>query len=451
MVVNDLDNMTGDNTPDCGAVQEDASRSPVETTEGGRDPRVLSSGTVRRNMALNIMMDSIFVMGFAELSLALQPLLVYLKASNSLIGLATGTLAFGLPGIVASPWITRRFRYKKWYMFVVHIPYLGVLGLLGLGVIFSSRLHIADPTLLRYAIIMMIANSFFAGFVSIPHQEFVAACIPMSHRGRLTGFSLTIGRGLSLVSLAIAGVILLKMPKPMAYGWLFLMTWGIAQSGYIAALFAKERPTPIEKTPSAWSRSMLRVALQDKPFMRCVVLMGLTWILFVPFQTFLNVYGLNVLKMIPAKIALAGMVMSVTTIAGASGIGIFIDTFSPKRAIPFFMLLAFLALASPLVVRNEYGVYIGSAFLSLFLAGILAAFNALIYGIPKPENRAGNFAVQLIFFYAAGSIGPLLVGKLCDLLPYQTVFVLFAGLALLFFPISRWFLSILSDDAKAYS
>ena len=429
-------------------VEQDGS---VGIAEPASDDTGLSTSDIKRNMVYIIMLDAIFTTGAADLMLALQPLLVFLKASNTMIGLVTGANWAGLLGVFLSPWITRRFRYKKWYMFFVHIPYIAAIGVSGLGVLYSKRLGMDNPELLQFMLIIFLAHWFFAGFVSLPHQEYVAACIPMKYRGRYTGFSFSIGGILSIAASALGGIILLRAEKPLGFGYVLLLSWAIMQFGYIFALFAKERPTPVEHSPIPWSANMLKAAWNDKPFMRFLFFNMLIGVLIMPVYQFVAIYGFKTLHMIPATAAVMQVVGQATRIIASSPLGWLTDRFTPKRMLPYWMLMAFISLLPVILLRNQYGVYICGGLATVFGVGWISSFNALMYGLPKPEDRAGHFTLLLITIYITASAGAILFGVLSDMMPFRTVFMLCAALALALFPMARWVANSLSADEKSYS
>lgn len=228
----------------------------------------------------------------ADLALASGPLFVFLNASNTIIGLTQSLMFLTLIGVFLSPFISVKLRIKKWYLMFSHVPYLGAWGAIGIALILSTKLGLSNSWLLGFVVAMSAANWFFAGFVTLAHNEYVAACMPMSHRGRLAGYSYTAGGAAGTISAAIGGIILLRVAKPMSFGYLYLMMWLICQSGYILALFGRERPTPIEKAPKPWSRAMLRAAWQDKPYLKMLALYAVYNMTFVPLLTvFLPIYG----------------------------------------------------------------------------------------------------------------------------------------------------------------
>jgi hypothetical protein len=243
------------------------------------------------NLAFLILLNASYWSGWAELQLALQPLLVYLKANNLMIGIITGAPFMGLIGIVMSPWITRHFKYKKKYLFSTNIPYLGMLALIAGAAILMNYLHISHQRLLYTIFFLVMAHWFFAGFVALPCQEFISACLPSSYMGRLIGYSFSIGGSAAIVTAAIGGWILLKVSPPASFGYVILIAWVIMQGGYVSALFAKEIPTPIENSPKPWSKAMLVAAWNDRPFMRFLLLYFLYYSLIMPVFIFINIYN----------------------------------------------------------------------------------------------------------------------------------------------------------------
>jgi MFS family permease len=423
-----------------------------ESRCASRQEQVMSSRDLRHNMVVNIALDAIFTLGLSDLAVAVSPMWVFLGASNTLVGLVALTGLFGLIGVFASPWITARFTYKKWYMFVTHIPYIGTWLITGIVLLCARRLGLPNAQLLAIVVVLTAANGFFGGFVSLPHQEYVAACIPMSHRGRYLGYSWAIGGAMSMVSVVIAGVVLLRIERPMAFGWLYLMGWAFCQGGYICALFARERPTPVEKSPRPWTRTMLSTVWRNKPYIRVLGIWALYNTLFASvYGTYMALYGFRDLKMIAATSAVIGGINQVVRVTMSSVTGHITDKFSPKRVLPLAMVMAIPAMLSLLLIRNQYGVYIATGISAL--GGLLActAFTPLLYGLPTPENRAGHFTIQLLLSYITSGIGPVLMGILCDALSYRVTFAITAIGALVLYVVTKRALSDLSTDARVYS
>lgn len=411
----------------------------------------LSKADIKHNIIVMLLIDCLFTLGTEEMSRASGPLYKYLNASNTMVGLIAASQITSLLGIFLSPFISRRFPYKKVYVLITHIPYLLPWGLIGFGLILSKHFGVSKQWLLNYVLIMNCMTGLFAGFVSLPHNEYVAACIPMSHRGRLNGFSNATGAIVSMIGTGIAGYVLLVLPEPTSYGWMYIMTWAICQGGYIIALFARERRTPVERTPKPWSKKMILTAVKDGPYMRVIGLYFVYSVFFLTVMTFVNLYGFKELGMIPAAAAGLGFAQKIATLSTCALVGLWVDRISPKRALsilPLGLVVMFL----PLIFwHSQYAVYMAVALWAIPNVGFAASFNCLISGIPKPENRAGHFTFQILAGNVAISLGSITNGFLFDKLNYRPMFALLAVLALALVPVSRVLLAPLSEKAEDYS
>ena len=144
-------------------------------------------------MSCCILMDCMWTVGWqGGVSLALVESLAYLEASGTQTGLIYGSSLISLVGIFLTPFITRLFPYKKWYFFITNIPYLLPLGLIGAMVLVSGKLNLSSAAMLSFMLVSMLAHWFFGGFLGIPKREFIAACVPATHRGRLMDLFLAI-------------------------------------------------------------------------------------------------------------------------------------------------------------------------------------------------------------------------------------------------------------------
>lgn len=415
----------------------------------GRASR-LSEADVKHNVKVNVFLDAIYCFGAADFALASGPLYVYLGASNTLIGAINSLAILALLGVLLSPYITRRFPYKKKYLFVVHLPYIGAYGLIGLGVLLSGMLGWSNEQLLHFVIAMMVVNFLASGFVTLPHQEFLAACIPMSYRGRYTGFSQSLGSVGGIVSAAVGGLVLLYFAKPMSFGVLFVMVWFFCQVGYILCLFAREPRTPVEESPPPYTRGMFSALWRDGKYLRVLGLNFLFFALINPAFAFVPIYGYKELGMEPATAAVIVLVQQVVRVVLSSHIGIFTDRLSAKKMLPLWLVAAALSFVPLFLLPNAYGVYASSALSALCLVGVNASFNALIYGLPSPENRSGHFTAQIVLRNLSEFVGMLSLGVLCDVLGFTRVFSGWIVLSLGFFLFARRLLRPLSSEARDY-
>lgn len=393
--------------------------APETGTKNSEIP-ALSERDIRRNMIFVILLDAISGMGTTDIGIAMAPMWIYLGASNSLIGFTQSLGFVGLISVALIPFLSRRFRYKKWLLFGAQIPYVGVWGLIGLALIFGPGIGMDKSSILKFCIILSVMQMFLGGFTGVPHQEYVAACIPMSHRGRFTGYSWAIGAVLGL-GVAYAGKIMLdQLQKPASIGMLFIISWFICQFGYVFALFGKERPVPTEDVPTPWSRKMLAAAWHDKEYMWVIVI----WDLFLAFYwpalfTFMPIYGIRNLGMAFSLSAVFMIIRSIISIVGAPSIGYLTDRFSAKRMFIFWTIVASINFVPLIALRNSIGVYIAMVGGAIVVTGLTTAGNTLMYGLPKSKDRTGHYSIQQLMQSVCSTFGPLLVGRMCDIsFPY---------------------------------
>lgn len=411
----------------------------------------LPRSAVKKNICCCVLLSTMWTTGYADFQLILQPLLVYLKCSNTMIGVISGASVVALFGTFMSPWISRLFPRKKWYLFISNIPYLLPIGIMGTVLVFLPQFGIQPKSLQVIILVMIIAHQFFCGFVALPSQEYTAACIPPEYRGRYLGISATTSSIFSTFSSAVGGYVLLSCAKPMSFGYLCILTWLICQLGYFIALMAKEIPVPVENVPKAWSSQMLKVVWENKPYTRVISFYTIAWLFFWPAYTFVPVYGFQELKMDASTSAVMQIVGLVARISFAALGGYLVDRFGPKRIFSFWSMGHILALLPVIFLHNQYGVYATIAIQQIFWAIWGTALMVLFSGLPKPEHRAGYYTIQLMIFAMAGPLGSIGMGRVLDIVSYRNVFTYSALGAVAIYPLGKWAASILSADPKAYS
>ena len=408
----------------------------------------LSPREVRRNFACLVWMGSVFAMGWSEVVVVLQPLLVHYGASNTQIGIVQGVLIATLPGMFLSPWITRRFRHKKIYLFVTDSFYLLPVGLVGAAV-WAGGLG-GPATMVAFIVWMMLAGQIAAGFGGLPNQEFFTACIPMRLRGRLAGVSAGLDGLLGLGAAGIAAWVLVALPKPQAYGALLVLAWLLCQLADAAVLLAREPPTPVEASPAPWSKAMWQAFFRDRKFLRVALAVGLISPLLGQLAVFSSVFAFRELGFKAQMAAWLGMTAAGTRLALSPAAGWLTDAWGARRALLLWTALVgcgFLLLA---LVPASVSVFVAVALAAVAGSGFAGAMNALTSGIPRPEHRAGHFTLLGFCMIAANSAGPLLVGWLFDLLSYQAGFAVLAGVTAAVLTISAWLLRGLSVRPEDY-
>ena len=445
--------------------------------ENGSSPAAanpsLTSSDIRHNMGILIGIDALFTTGLMPVIVAFTPMFIYFGATPKHMGWIQALGMCGLLGQIVSPFISVHFKYKKWYLFLSNVPYIAVWGLMGLGVIFAQTIGVEHRIVLAYLFLLNALGSLFGGFVPLPHQEYTATTIPMSHRGRYSLWAQGIGSVVSIGSTLMSRYILGHLHEPQSFGTLFVLAWLICQGGYVLCLFGRERPTPIENAPTPWSVGMLRALWRDKPFLRLMAVNSVFYIFFTPvLMTFISnfVFDKDGLEM-PAKISADLMLLAnVLRICLAGPMGWLTDKLHPKRMLPIYALATGLAMLPLLLLRDRtafdigfgwfsyqtswamIGVFISSGLGSLIIMGLGGAFLGLICGIPKPENRAGHYTIQMIQQTVCFSLGNLVMGYLClpGWLGFRTTFFAIAILSAVSIPIIMALMTGLSANAADY-
>lgn len=419
-------------------MEMEASPEPDAIEDTDRRTEGLTRDDIRHNMRCCIALDAVWTTGWQDFQVALGPLLVYLGASNTEIGSVLGLTVLTLFGYFLSPWISRRFVLKKRYFLVVNVPYILPLGLIGLILLVAPRFAWSKHSLLLFVVGMVMTHKVFEGFVGLPAQEYIAACIPMTHRGRYSGLSNSIGSLISIGSTLIGGLILKQLAPPGSFGWLMVLTWVICQGCFVFAALAREKPHRLENAPAPWSRAMLEAAWNDKVWLRLLLASSLFTALFGFATTYVPYYAWKTLQMpreSSAWFQITGLVMR--TISFGFG-GYLVDRLGAKRVLMVTPLATLLALVPPLLLRNEVSIYLSTGIGALTSGVTAIAATVAMFSLPKAENRAGHYTLQLMIQNVANGVGPLLAGVLCDRFDYLPTFALAAFGSLLFIPVYGW-------------
>ena len=383
---------------------------------------------VRRNFACLVWMGSVFAMGWAEVTTVLQPLLVHYGASNAQVGIVQGVLIATLPGMFLSPWITRKFRRKKIYLYVADTLYLLPLGIVGAAV--WAGISTNGTAMVAFIIAMMCAGQIAAGFGGLPSQEFFAACIPMRLRGRLAGVTSAVAGLLGMVGAGFAAWVLVALPKPQGFGALLVLAWLMCQIADTAILFAKEPPTPVERSPAPWGKSMWLAFLKDSKFLRLTLAICLISPLVGQLAIFATVFAFRELKFAPQMAAWLTMSTSIARVVLSPGAGWLTDRWGARNSLIFWPALSAITFFPLAIFPDVVTVFTATALAAVAWSGFSGAMNALTCGIPAPENRAGHFTLLGFCMIAVNSVGPVLVGMMFDAVPYRPGFAILGGAAL---------------------
>ena len=407
-----------------------------------------SKKDIRHNMIVMVMIITVFELGWDDFHMALQPFMAHLKMSNLMIGLVSGATIMTIPGLLVSPFISRKLRQKKVYAFAANSIYLLMIGLLGICVVFADKLNLTRESIITITIVLMLTHHFLAGFVALPVQEFVAGCIPMSFRGRYNGISHTTGSIAGLATTALGGWILATQIKPMSYGYLFLITWVVCSLSWTAALFAREKETDIKKVPLAWSKEMLSSVLQNKPFVRMSIVAFICGALFNGGGSFIQQYAYRELQLPDYNAAIFQTITLVGRLLVSFPAGFLIDRFGPKRFYPYWGIITAIGLSFPIFLQNKWGIYLFMLNQVLFMGVFMMARSILHVSLPKPEHRAGTYTISMLLGYTGMFLDKIIGGLLSDHFGYRMTFIICAIGALIATPAYIWVARSLRDDRK---
>ncbi|MFA7344465.1 MAG: MFS transporter [Terrimicrobiaceae bacterium] len=388
----------------------------------------LSPRDVRRNFACLVWMGSIFAMGSAEVMVVLQPLLVHYGATNAQVGIVQGVLIAMFPGMFLSPWITRKFRHKKFYLYVADTFYLLPTGIVGVAV--WAGVSNSGAVMVAFIIWMMCAGQVAAGFGGLPNQEFFAACIPMRLRGRLAGLTSGVGGLLGIAGGGFAAWVLVALPKPQGFGALLVLAWLLCQIADTAILFAKEPPTPVERSPIPWGKAMWMAFLRDSKFLRLTLAICLISPLVGQLSIFATVFAFRELKFEAQMAAYLAMSASIARLTLSPAAGWLTDRWGARNSLLLWPALSAATFFPLAMFPGVVTVFAATTMASVAWSGFSGAMNALTSGIPKPENRAGHFTLLGFCMVATNSAGPVLVGRMFDVVAYRPGFVILGAAAL---------------------
>lgn len=394
---------------------------------------------VRRNFACLIWMGSVFAMGWAEVMVVLQPLLVHYEASNTEIGIVQGVLVATLPGMLLSPWITRWFPRKKIYVYVADTLYLLPVGIIG-AVVWSGVIE-SKTAMVAFITWMMLAGQIAAGFGGLPNQEFFTACIPMRLRGRLAGFSAGLGGLLGLGATGIAAWVLGVLPKPEAFGALLVLAWLLCQMADTAVLFAKEPPTPVELSPRPWGRAMWKAFLDDSRFLKVTLAVCLISPVFGQLAVFASTFAFRDLRFEAQMAAWLGMTAAAARLALSPVAGWITDKWGATPSLLSWAAIGGVGCALLAVLPSTASVFAAVGIAAVAGSGFSGAMNALTCDIPRPEHRAGHFTLLGFCMIASNSTFPVAMGFLFDRISYPAGFAVLAAFTLVVVAVSAKLLS----------
>ena len=216
-------------------------------------------------------------MNFLGSTTVLPSFVATLTESEVIVGLASGIMtgAWMLPQLFVASYVGR-LRYKK--------PFILRTAFLSRPILFVLALVIwqfgsSAPTLTLVATLVLIFLFFaFDAVGSVPWFDLLARALPTRRRGRVQGLAQVLGGIGGLGAGAIVRYVLSDksaLPFPASYASLFAMGGSVLMVS-ASALFFIHEPEPKTRTdnvlgPREILRSLPRLVVRDRPFMRLII------------------------------------------------------------------------------------------------------------------------------------------------------------------------------------
>jgi MFS family permease len=234
------------------------------------------SATSRRNFILLLTGAAVFGFGWAMPNVTRVPFINWLGMSNRVYGLIGAAWGLCLIGNFLCPWLSRRYPRKKWFQFLMMMPYIASDLLLGVCVLVAMWSG-SSAWLMPATIALLIFWPFAAGWTLVPQSEFIANCIPKSDIGKFVSLQQTLAGLMGLLgSAAITGV-MAKVGVPSRYAVAFLVAYAIALTACIIPLFARETPSPSPPPEPFWKPAWQAVR-HDSRFRRMLGAAMILWL-----------------------------------------------------------------------------------------------------------------------------------------------------------------------------
>lgn len=205
----------------------------------------------RRNFALLMIGAAVFNFGWVMQSVTRAPFINWLGMSNKTYGLIGSSWSLCMIGSFLFPWLSRRYPRKKWFQFVVTMPYLAADLAIGLAIVVAMATNSYD-WLMPVTIGALFFWPFAAGWTCGPQSEYIANCIPQSHIGRFVSMQQFCAGAVGLGGSAVITWLMTKFGMPTRYALAFLLAYGLALVASIIPLFARETPSPSPPPEPFW-------------------------------------------------------------------------------------------------------------------------------------------------------------------------------------------------------
>ncbi|MHB9035411.1 MAG: hypothetical protein ACYC64_02000 [Armatimonadota bacterium] len=285
----------------------------------------------RRNFILLMIGMTVYHSAWMMQSVTRAPLVNWLGMSELVYGMLGSAWSLTMIGSFLFPWLSRRYPRKKWFQFVITMPYLAADLALGLAIVIAITTG-SHQWLLPVTIGIMVFWPFAAGWTLGPQSEYIANCIPKTHIGRFVSMQQVCVGLLSVGMSAVITVIMSVMDVPARYAAACLVAYGIALIALVVPLFAHETPSPTPPPEPFWKPAVHAVR-NDNIFKRMLGAGVVVWMAVLIPQNFIPMLAIREWGA-PDWIATSAVtIQSGAMMAGAALAGLLGQRFTYARAV----------------------------------------------------------------------------------------------------------------------
>lgn len=370
--------------------------------------------------------------GFGSFAAVLPLFVSHLTDSALLIGLipAIHGAAWQLPQLFAAGYVSRARRVKPLVLrATIHerIPYLGLAAV----AFFAARMDVS--LVLALTFLLLVWQSFGAGFAANPWQTMVTKVMPPELHGTFFGAQAAAFNGLAGLTAIAAGFMLEKLPSPWDFTLCFALTFFFFVLSFIAIAQTRElesaRPEIDEHPTAFWGHSW-NILKRNRNFNAFLVVRSISQ--FAAMGTsFYLVYAVRELGMGESMAGIMTSVLLISQVAFAPLMGRLGDRWS-HRGVMILGGLGAAASAALAWVANSlnwfYPVFLMAA---VAVVAIWTVPLALTVSFAQEHERPLYIGLSNTITAPATILAPIIGGWIADTAGYRSMFIVSAMCGLL--------------------
>jgi len=381
----------------------------------------------RRNFTANFFDIAIFFFGdgFAAAYTILPVFVSLFTDSPILIAMVPAITEAGwfMPQLFMAPYVERQSKLKSLVIKIGSLERLSYL-FLAIGALVLPRM--GKGIALAVILFLVIYKAFVSGLVALPWQEIVARVIPVSHRGRLYGWSMLLGKLLGVGGAALTGYFLREIPFPQNYSLTFFVGFILLAVGIGVFAFTIEPERKIElpqrKMPTRRREKTREILSKDVPFRNFIFSRFLAFIGYMAMGLF-AVYGIDKFDLSTDYSATFTVVLLAASIFGYAVFGVLGDRKGNKIIFAASDVLMIFSLVVILFSESLAGLYVVFALVGVAQSGAIIADMNMVMEFSTPEDRPTYMGVFKTLTGPGFLISPLIGGGMVELWGYQAMFL----------------------------